>query len=67
MTPKTVKFLTDEKGQKVQVVLDITEYEQMLEQIEELEDIRAADEAVASGETPIPYSQAREEIERSRK
>jgi hypothetical protein len=61
------QFLTNEKGEKVAVVIGIKEYEKLLEELEDLEDIRAYDEAIASGETPIPFEQAIAEIKRSRK
>jgi len=61
------QFLVNEKGEKIAVVIGIQEYEKLLEQLEELEDIRAFDEAEASGETPIPFDQAIAEIERTRK
>jgi hypothetical protein len=61
------QFLTNEKGEKVAVVIAIEEYEKLLEELEDLEDIRAYDEAIASGETPIPFEQAIAEIKRSRK
>ena len=38
-----------------------------LEELEELESIRAYDAAKASGDGAIPFQQAMEEIERSRK
>jgi hypothetical protein len=61
------QFLTNEKGEKVAVVISIEEYEKLLDELEDLEDIRAYDEAIASGETPIPFEQAIAEIKRSRK
>ena len=61
------QFLVNEKGEKVAVVIGIQEYEKLVEEMEELEDIRAFDEAEASGETPIPFDQAIAEIKRSRK
>ena len=61
------QFLTNEKGERVAVVISIEEYEKLLEELEELEDIRAYDEAKASGEVPIPLEQALDEIERKRK
>jgi hypothetical protein len=61
------QFLTNEKGERVAVVIGIEEYEKLLEELEDLEDIRAYDEAIASGETPIPFEQAIAEIKRSRK
>jgi hypothetical protein len=48
-------------------VIGIEEYEKLLEELEDLEDIRAYDEAIAAGETPIPFEQAIAEIKRSRK
>jgi prevent-host-death family protein len=61
------QFLINEKGEKIAVVISIEEYEKILEELEELEDIRAFDEAKASGEVPIPLEQALDEIERNRK
>ncbi len=61
------QFLVNEKGEKVAVVLGIEEYEKLLEELEELEDIRAFDEAEASGETAVPLEQALAEIKRARK
>jgi PHD/YefM family antitoxin component YafN of YafNO toxin-antitoxin module len=56
----------DEKGKRVSVILPIEEYESMLEELEELEDIRAYDEAKAAlerGEDEvIPLDQAMQEI-----
>ena len=56
----------NERGEKVAVVLSIDEYEKILEELEDLEDIRACNEAKALGETPIPLEQALANIERSR-
>jgi hypothetical protein len=61
------QFLVNEKGEKVAAVIDIQEYEKLLEKLEELEDIRAFDEAESSGDTPLPFDQAIAEIKRSRK
>lgn len=61
------QFLTNEKGEKIAVVISIEEYEKLMEELEDLEDIRAAEEARASGETPIPLEQALEENRRSRR
>ena len=48
-------------------MISIEEYEKILEELEDLEDIRAYDEAKASGETPIPLEQALAENRRNRK
>lgn len=64
---ESAKFVINEKGERVGVFLDIEMYNRFLEAMEELDDIRAYDEAVASNEKPIPFQQATDEIERSRK
>jgi hypothetical protein len=61
------RFLTNEKGEKIAVVISIEEYEKILDELEELWAIREYDEAKASGETPIPLEQALEENRRGRK
>ena len=61
-----MRYVTDEKGVRVGVLLDITEYERLLEALEELEAIRAYDRAKASQDEAIPFEQAVEEIERAR-
>ncbi len=61
------QFLTNEKGEKIAVVISIGEYEKILDELEELWAIREYDEAKVSGETPIPLEQALEENRRSRK
>ena len=64
---KPTQFLTNEKGEKIAVVISIEEYEELLEELEDLEDVRAYDEAKASGETPIPLERALAENRRNRK
>jgi PHD/YefM family antitoxin component YafN of YafNO toxin-antitoxin module len=60
------RYIVDENGKRVTVVLPIEEYERMVEKLEDIEDARAADEvraAVAHGEDEfIPYEQAMREI-----
>lgn len=48
------------------VILDIKDYEKMLEDAEELESIRAYDAARASKYEVLPFEQAIDEIEKSR-
>jgi hypothetical protein len=52
------RWLVDESGNRITVVLPIEEYNHIVEDLEELEDIRAFDEAKASGEKPGPIEQA---------
>lgn len=59
------RFVTDSEGNRVAVILDLEQYDELLEAAEELDDIRAYDEAKASGGEAIPFEQAVREIERS--
>jgi PHD/YefM family antitoxin component YafN of YafNO toxin-antitoxin module len=64
------RYVVDENGKHVSIILPIEEYERLIEALEDLEDARAADNAraaVASGDDEfIPYEQAREEIAKGR-
>lgn len=60
------RFVVDENGQPVSVLLDIEDYRRLLEELEELESIRVYDAAKASGSDAIPFDQATDEIERNR-
>jgi len=62
-----VCYLVEEQGRRVRVVLDLKEYERMLQELEELESIRAYDAAEASGDEAIPLDQAVAEIERDKR
>ena len=46
-------FITDQKGKKISAVLPIKAYKQLLEELEELADIRAYDKAKVKKEKPI--------------
>ncbi len=52
------QFVVDEAGNKTAVLLDIERYAELLEAQEELEAIRAFDEASASNDEAIPFAQA---------
>jgi hypothetical protein len=60
------QYITDATGKKVSVVLPIRDYEKMLEELEELEDIKAYDRAKVRKSEPIPFEQAIKEIEELR-
>ncbi len=60
------RFVVDERGQRLSVLLDIETYRRLLEELEELETLRAYDAAKASGDEAIPFEQAVAEIELSR-
>jgi len=59
-------FLTDKDGVRIAAVLDIKQYEKLLEELEDLQDIVAFDQAKAAGEVPIPFEQAIARIRRQR-
>lgn len=60
------RYVVDENGNRVGVLLDIADYYKLLEELEELESIRAYDAAKASGDEAIPFEEAVVEIERDR-
>jgi hypothetical protein len=60
------RFIIDKDGNRTAVLLDIEEYNKLLQELEELESIRAYDVAKASGDEVIPFEQAVEEIEKQR-
>jgi hypothetical protein len=49
------QYITDKDGTKVSVVIPLAEYEQILEDLDELDDIRLYDEAKADKEPSIPF------------
>jgi hypothetical protein len=57
-TLKPKKYVTNRRGQKVGVVLDIEDYKKIVADIEELDSIRAYDSAKASGDEAIPFLKA---------
>jgi PHD/YefM family antitoxin component YafN of YafNO toxin-antitoxin module len=60
------RYIVDENGKRVSVILPIEDYERLIEELEELDDIRAYDEAKAAlerGEDEVvPLDQAMREI-----
>lgn len=60
------QYVVDAHGNRVKVLLDIAEYNRLLEALEDLDDLRAYDEARASGDEAILIERAVAEIERAR-
>lgn len=60
------KYVTDNQGNRIAVMLEIAEYERLLEELEELEAIRAYDDAILSDDEEMPLETAILEIENSR-
>ncbi len=63
MLPVKEQDIIDENDQRVSVVLEIGAYQKLLEELEELESIRAYDQAKSRDDEAIPFEQAVEEIE----
>lgn len=61
------QYITDKKGKKLSVVIPVDEFEKLIDELEELEDIRLYDEVKASNETSISIEDAFELIEKGRK
>ncbi len=60
------RWLVDESGKRIAVVLDIEEYNKLLEELEEQDDVRDFDKAMANPEQAIPLDQAMSEIGQKR-
>lgn len=67
MSPFNERYVVNEKGERVGVLLDIAEYRRILEELEELESIRAYDAAKASKDEAFSFAQAVREIEQERR
>ncbi len=57
ISKKEPQFITDKKGRKISVVISLSQYKQILEDLEELHDIQLYDEVVARKEKTIPFNQ----------
>ena len=66
MTIRQEQFVVDKEGNRIGVLLNLEDYQKLLAEVEELESIRAFDEAKASGEKPIPFERAVAKIEARR-
>jgi len=61
------KYVVDDKGKAVSVLLDIKTFRKLLAEIEELESIRAYDIAKNSSDEVVPFEQAIQEIEKKQR
>ncbi len=60
------RFVVDERGRRVSVLLDIETYRKLLEDLEELETLRTYDAAKASGDEAILFEEPAAETEQNR-
>lgn len=58
------RYIVDENGRRVSVILPVEEYERLIEALEDLEDVRIYDEAEVEAENgePVAWEEVREEI-----
>jgi len=61
------QFITNKKGKRLSVVLSIKDYEIMLADLEELEDIRLYDAAKSRKDTSLPADKAFKLLDSRRK
>lgn len=61
------QYITDSAGKKISVVLPIKDFKAIMEELEELEDIKLYDKAKKSNEPSIPIDDAFKMIEAKRK
>jgi hypothetical protein len=67
MSTLNPQYITDKKGKKISVVLPIKEYKSIIEELEELEDIKLYDEAKAANDPSYPIDVAFKMVEAKRK
>ena len=60
------RYVVDDSGKRVEVLVGVAEFEKILEELEELESMRAYDAAKAANDESIPLDQAFREIEQER-
>ena len=67
MSAARERYVVDETGKRVAVVLDMKAYRKMLAELEELEAVRAYEAAKASRDVAVPFEDAVRRIERKRR
>lgn len=53
------RYIVDENGNRIEVILTLEDYQRLLTELEELEAIRAYDAAKSSGDKAVPFKEAR--------
>ena len=65
MVRQNQRYIIDDLGNRVGVLRDMEDYQKLLEELEELESIRAYDSAKASGDGAVPFEIAVADIEQN--
>lgn len=66
MNTVPTQFITDAQGKRVSVILPVDVYDQMLETLDELDDVRLYDQAKAQPSDPISAEDAFSRIDKQR-
>jgi PHD/YefM family antitoxin component YafN of YafNO toxin-antitoxin module len=66
----SIRYVTNENGKRVEVIMPVEDYARLLETLEDFEDARAADEtraAIERGKDGLtPFDEALDEMKRNR-
>lgn len=63
MEKRNPQYVVDENQIRQAVLISVADWERIVEELAELEDIRAVDEALAGAEEAVDFEQAVREIE----
>lgn len=66
MVPIRLQYVVDAQQHPQAVLLPLAEWERIVEELEELDDIRAYDEAKAGPQEAVPFEQAVREMQEGR-
>jgi hypothetical protein len=61
------KYITDNTGRKLSAIIPMNEFSSLIEQLEELEDIRLYDASKSDNEPALPKNKAMEMLKEERK
>jgi|EndMetStandDraft_4_1072995.scaffolds.fasta_scaffold35998_4 PHD/YefM family antitoxin component YafN of YafNO toxin-antitoxin module len=51
------QYITNEDGEKVSVIIPLSEYERIVQELEDIEDVQLFDEAKKSSEPPMSFDE----------
>jgi len=60
------QFIEDNQGKRIAVLMPIDQYNKMMEQLEEIADVRAYDASKSKDDEISPFAQAINDIEKER-
>ena len=58
------QYIQDDNGTRIGVIISMTEYQALMERLEELEDILAYDNAKAEPSDPMPFEEFLAELDK---